>query len=331
MDKNGQLTFSDDPLLNKKNESIQAMREGDFHFAVKLLDELLSINPEYPGLIESYRTAKFWMNRQKELHSLNEGKETAQFLMEEWEEFETYAQNKNMEESMAYQATMHFIFYRASENYKTAFQNNEDTSNNFNLLLNLGSCFLRLKEYSFTIDTLEYARSSYTTNAKLLFILAEAYYQNNEIPKSLTLFKEAFLIDPSELDLTHITSKPITDLVKLIKKQKQGIFDVREWIPVYAYIEDVFYVRKNINKHQGQTLNREIYNLEINFQRMNHEEIIESNILPRLINKYLWMLDYYEFQQYSFEDLAEIRDRLIRLDQQLFEEYFKNNSIRKEF
>jgi len=331
MDKNGQLTFSDDPLLNKKNESIQAMREGDFTNAVKLLDELLSINPDYPGLIESYRTAKFWMNRQQELISLNEGKETAQFLMEEWEEFETYAQNKKMQNSMSYQATMHYIFYKASENYKTAFQNNEDTSNNFTLLLNLGSCFLRLEEYSFTIDTLEYARSSYTTNAKLLFILAEAYYQNKEIPKSLVLFKEAFIIDSSQLDLSIIKSKAITDLVALIKKQRQGSYDVREWIPVYGYVEDVFYVRKNINKHQVQTLNSEIYNLEINFQRMNSDEINETNILPRLINKYLWMLDYYEFQKYSFEDLAEIRDRLLRLEPHIFEEYFKNNSIRREF
>ena len=59
MYKNGQLTFSDDPLLQGTNEMYMFIESGDFSLAVKKLDELLTINPEYPGLAESYRVARF--------------------------------------------------------------------------------------------------------------------------------------------------------------------------------------------------------------------------------------------------------------------------------
>ena len=45
MDKNGQLTFSDDPLLQGTNEMYMFIESGDFNLAVKKLDELLTINP----------------------------------------------------------------------------------------------------------------------------------------------------------------------------------------------------------------------------------------------------------------------------------------------
>jgi hypothetical protein len=34
---------------------------------------------------------------------------------------------------------------------------------------------------------------------------------------------------------------------------------------------------------------------------MNRDQIEESNVLPRLITRYLWLLDYFEFQQYSLD------------------------------
>lgn len=329
MDKNGQLNFSDDPLLSENGEIYQLISEGNFREAIKKIDKLMNINPDYPGLVESYRTAKFWQNRDKDLKKAEEGKMTADFLMEEWALYDDYASSRGMQNSSAYKAAMKYIFFKASENYKLAFQRNEETGNRLDLLINLGDCFLRLKEYKYAVETLEYARNSYSASAKMMFILGESYFHLDDIPKALLYFREAFLIDPSQLDLSIIECKPVNDIVEIIKNSGKRYRDMREWIPVYGFITDIFYIRRNINKHQIEMLQNEVFSLEKNYVKLNSEEIESTNILPRMINKYLWLLDYYVHQNINFDNSTQIRERLLNLDRELFEEFLNTPPYKK--
>jgi tetratricopeptide (TPR) repeat protein len=329
MDRDGQLTFSDDPLLPGINEAYQLIEEGNFIEAAKIIDGLMNQSTDYPGLIEGYRTAKFWNNRKDEIDNSIQGKKKADYFMRQWNEFNKYAIEKNMTDSAAYRAARKYVFQNASMHYKIAFQNQESTADNFDLLVNLGICFLTIGEYNNTIETLEYARSSYKSDAKLLSILAEAYYHTNEIPRSLLYFREAFLINPAEIELDLLKSKPIQELIEIVQSEKPGCTDVREWIPILGSTEDIFYVKRPLNSQQVEAIKREIYNMEKSFQTMNRDKIAETNIIPRLINKYLWMLDYFEQQNYDFESVTDIRKRLIKLDKELFEDYFKKNDRAK--
>lgn len=331
MDKNGQLSFSDDPLSLESSEIYQLISEGNFRDAIKKADAMMNINPEYPGLIEAFRTAKFWSNREKELKKTPEGKRTADFLMEEWASFEDYAAYKEIKSSAAYRAVMKFVFFKASEHYKLAFQKNEDTDTRFDLLLNLGECFLRLKEYKLAVETLEYAMNSYKSSARLLFILGESYYHLDDIPKSLLYMREAFMIDPSQIDLSLIESKPVLEIINALKESGRNFRDIREWIPVYGFITDIFYVRRNLSKHQVESLKREVFNLEKSYNRLGVDDIDNTNVLPRMINKYLWLLDYYDSQVTNPENLEQIRSRLIAIDKDLFYEYFKMSPHKRHY
>ena len=331
MDNNGQLTFSDDPLLQESTEIYQLISEGNFQEAIKKTDQLMNVNPDYPGAVEAYRTAKFWSNREKEIRKTGEGKKAADFLMEEWNAFEEYATYKEMKSSSAYKSAMRYVFFKAAEQYKIAFQHNEETDSKFDLLINLGECFLRLKEHKYAIETLEYAMTSYKSNAKLLFILGESYYHVDDIPKCLLYMREAFQIDPSQIDLTLIEAKPVTEIIRSIQESGKNVRDIREWIPVFGFLTDIFYVRRNLNKHQVESLKREIFNLENSFSRMNSEDIEATNILPRIINKYLWLLDYYEHQNVNIENSEQIKSRLLTLDKDLFNDFFRNSPLHKKF
>ncbi len=331
MDNNGQLTFSDDPLLRDSAEIYQLISEGNFQEAIKKSDQLMSVNPDFPGVIESYRTAKFWANREKEIKETDEGKKKADLLMTEWKSYEDYAAYKEMKSSSAYKSAMRYVFFKASEQYKLAFQHNEETDNQFDLLINLGECFLRLREYKYAVETLEYAMTSYKSNAKLLFILGESYYHLDDIPKCLLYMREAFQIDPSQIDISLIEAKPITDIIESIKNSGKNVRDLREWIPVYGFLTDIFYVRRNLNKHQVESLKREVFNLENSLGRMNSDDIEATNILPRIINKYLWLLDYYEHQNINIENSDQIKNRLLSFDKDLFQEYFKKSFSRRKY
>jgi tetratricopeptide (TPR) repeat protein len=325
MDKDGQLIFNDDPFLIGINTAYQLIEEGKFSDALGKLDELLGRNPDYPGLADAYRTAKFWKNRQRDIEALEKGKSTADFLMKQWDEFRRYASDRGMISSAAYASAMKFVFFQAAEQYKIAFVEEQSTVDNFDLLVNLGVCFITLGEYKHAAETLEYARISYRGSAKLLALLGEAYFHTGEVPKALYCFKEAFFINPSEIDLGLIRAKPVVELAALAMERKPGA-DPREWIPVFAYLRDVFYVKRQLNSQQVENTQRELYALEKNLSKKGMDGAAGTSLIPRLINKYLWMLDYFEYQHYDFSNISDIRARLVRMDRELFEEYFKNKS-----
>ncbi len=329
MDKNGQLTFFDDPLLQGINEAYVLIEAGDFTQAVKKIDELMTINPDYPGLAASYRVARFWETRKKALEELAKGRETADFLMTQWEEFEAFAQAKGLVSATAYQKAMRYVFFSASEHYTIAFNDRENPTDNLQLLMQLGTCFIRLGEYQHTIEALEYARSAYRSNACILSLLAESYYHTGDIPRALLYFREAFLLNPSEIDIQLLSSKPIIEALELVGQHKPDCTDVREWVPVMAHIHDIFYVKRQLNSSQLESIKKDIVKLEASFQTMNKEKIAQSNVVPRLINRYLWMMDYFEFQQFDQQSLFDIRDRLLAIDRALFESYFQKKNFSK--
>lgn len=323
MDKDGQLIFNDDPFLIACNTAYQLIEEGKFPEAIEKIDRLMGENPDYPGLVETFRTAKFWKNRSNDIEALEKGKSTADFLMMQWEVFRRYSLEKNIIDSAAYHAAMKYIFFEAAEQYKVAYLEEQSTINSFDLLLNLGVCFITLGEYRHAIEALEFARITFRSNAKLLSLLGEAYYHLGEIPKSLYCFKEAFFVDPSEIDLSLLKAKPVLQLAALAREKKPGK-DEREWIPVFGHIEDLFYVKRQVNTQQVESIKREIFTLEKSLYQIGREKAEETNIIPRLINKYLWMLDYFELQHYDFNNIADIRSQLIKIDREIFEEFFKN-------
>jgi len=322
MEKNGQLTFSDDSLLSEVNGSLLLLESGDFAQAAARTDVLLTSRSDYPGLAEAFRSARYWQTRMEEAFQKEEGIDRANFMMDQWMDFTHYAEDKKMMESSAFAAVRKFVFYTAAEHFKIAFHLNQ--AEKFGNLLNLGICFMNLGEFRNALDTFEYARSSIKTDAKLISLLAEAYYQTGDIPKSMLNFREAFFIDPTSIDMTMIHAKPIVDLIATSHAYKPEYPDPREWVSVIGHITDIFYVKRQINMQQLDSLRKEVYNLERSYQALKKEIRAISGITPRLISRYLWLFDYYSYQSYNFENSSQIRNRLMELDKDLFLDYFKN-------
>ena len=123
-------------------------------------------------------------------------------------------------------------------------------------------------------------------------------------------------------EFLHNVFGDVLDLVDVVKKERADFKDIGEWVPIYGFISDIFYVKRNLSAHQVEGIEKDIYNLEVTFQKMNKGQVESSNIVPRLINKYLWLLDYYTLQNYNFDTITQIRERLLNIDRELFQEYF---------
>jgi tetratricopeptide (TPR) repeat protein len=323
MENDGQLTFSDDTIVIASNEALSYMETGDFTRALDRIDPVVSSDPDHPGLSEIYRTARFWITRIEEASKKPQGKDRANFLMDQWTFFTDYTKNKGGSASAAYIAARKFIFFSACEEYKEAFRQNENPTEKFENLINLGVCFITLGEYRNAIETLEYARSSHRSDARLISLLAESYYHAGDIPKSLLLFREAFSTDPAQVDLSLISAPPIKEIEAAVRRIKPLASEIREWIPVIGYVTEIFYVKRQINTPQFETIKRDVLSLERSFQSLSHDQRDVSNVTPRLLNKYLWLYDYFAFQSQSTEHSSQIRDRLCAIDAGLFTDFFK--------
>jgi len=324
MNNGDQLTFSDDKTVESVNRGLDFLENGDFMNAFSVFDSIMNNKPDYPGVEAGYRTSRYWLNRVPGLATLNNGKESADFLMSQWNEFENYSREKNFFGGSAFKAVQKYIYYNSSEHYKTAFANQESPADNFSLLMNLAVCFLTLEDYPKTIETLEYAKSFFKNDPKLLSILAAAYFKTGEAPKSLLLFREAFFINPSAIDIELIKCEPINELTSA-SKEAHPDEDIREWVPVYGFLMDIFYVKGKISQQTAELITKDIASLEKSYQSMTREKLKKSNVLPRLINKYLWLYDYYHFQNYDLSILSQISQRLIEIDKSLFGSYFSKN------
>jgi len=324
MEENGQLHFSDDPIIPGLNEACSLIETGQLESALLILDGLLNKAPDAPGIEAGYRIARFWLNRAENINDIPDGKDTADFLLEEWQIFLDYARSNNLLNTHPFHAIEKYIHYTAGENYKLAFKNADNPTNNIDAILKLAICFMKLGDYNLTIDTLEYARSSSTANPELLALLGESYYHRRDIPKALLLFREAFFIDPTKIDLNILTAEPIIRLKEIAAEEKTGWGDVKEWIPVFGHLTDIFYVKRHLTMQAVDLITKDIYTLEKTYQTMSADRVRGTNTAPRLINKYLWLFDFYKEQNYNFENLSDIRSRLIEIDKKLFDPYFKN-------
>ncbi|MFW5808179.1 MAG: tetratricopeptide repeat protein, partial [Spirochaetota bacterium] len=296
MDDNGQLNFSDAPLTPGLSEAYSFMETGDFDSALKIFDQLILTNMDSPGVVEGYRTTRFWLNRITDAASIREGKDKADFFLCEWQSFLEYSDTHNIRDTHSFRAAERYVYYIAAEHYNIAFKKDENPTNNIDLVLNLSICFLKISEYSLAVDTLEYARTIYVSNPRILSMLGEAYYHLKEVPKALLLFREAFFIDPSMIDLTLIRSEPVSRLYDISVEEKSGWGDPREWIPVFGHVTDLFYVKRHLNMQMVDAISSDVYMLEKSYHTMSVDRLRESNVLPRLINKYLWLFDYYKEQ-----------------------------------
>jgi hypothetical protein len=67
--------------------------------------------------------------------------------------------------------------------------------------------------------------------------------------------------------------------------------ELAEWIPIYGCIFGVFTVKRELKPVELGRLKQSIFSLE-NEVRSRPDNV--ALLVPRLINRYLWLLDHYE-------------------------------------
>jgi tetratricopeptide (TPR) repeat protein len=318
MEQDGQLTFEDDPLYIKQNRAHRLLEEGRFKEAILCFENILAENPHFPGVIDGSRAARFWLSKAGKVRRYGSAYDKARLLLKEWRDFEKFMVRNNLKHGRASASIQKHIFGDIIDSFTKAY--NEGSVPDTDILVQIGDCFKKLGNYERAIGIYEHARSFGPEDPGLLARLADCCFSIDDTSKAKVLFREAFFIDPGQVELECIESPFIHSLfqktVDLYPDQEAGLY----WLPVVAEISGAFNVKREPKKGELDRLRESIDQLEI---ELGSNKKKRPFILPRLINHYFWLVDTLKIIGGSRKEIERALTRINELDPEVFALYMK--------
>jgi tetratricopeptide (TPR) repeat protein len=294
----------------------QALREGMFPEAIDALENLLETDVDFPGAASAMKCAGFWRERGEKEETL-EGFERGEQLLGQWRLFQAFADRLADVPERCMFAIKQFVFSTALAGYGSVAPDAEAGGDPY-VLLQIGRCCKGIGNYERAIECLERANRETRDDARILAELADCYSLVNESRAAKVFFREAYYVDPQAIDLAGLESPLVQRLAA--KLRARGITEplLGEWMPVYGAIWGVFSVKREMKPLEFGKLKQAIYHLEKECRTPGPER---ERAVPRLINRYFWLIDHYMTTGEPRERVEEVLAKLRETDPGVHEEY----------
>jgi len=294
-----------------------ALREGMFSEAIDALESLLEKDVDFPGAASAMKCAGFWKERGEKEEAQLEGFERGEQLLGQWRLFQAFVDRlADMPERCMF-AIKQFVFSSALAGYDSAAPDAEAGADPY-VLLQIGRCCKGVGNYERAIECLERANRETRDDARILAELADCYSLVNESRAAKVFFREAYYVDPQAIDLAGLESPLVRRLAA--KLRARGVTEplLGEWMPVYGAIWGVFNVKREMKPLEFGKLKQAIYHLEKECRTPGPER---ERAVPRLINRYFWLIDHYMTTGEPRERVEEVLAKLRETDPGVHAEY----------
>jgi tetratricopeptide (TPR) repeat protein len=186
------------------------------------------------------------------------------------------------------------------------------------LLLLVGRCYKGLGNYDEALNYLEQAARFRREDPETLAEVADVNALLAETKAAKALFREAFFLDPSKIDICSMESALILHLRDQVAALGYSDELLCEWIPVFGCLWGVFSIKRELKQMEVGRLKQSIFSLEAEYEaNPGRREIVK----PRLLNRYFWLIDHYEN---SHEDPSLIEETLLKIkvtDPDIYQRY----------
>jgi tetratricopeptide (TPR) repeat protein len=318
MEEGGQLTFEDDPLFVKQNKAHKLLEAGEFSQAIALYESILKENPNFPGVSDGIKASKFWANKKNRLKKFVSSYDKGKLLLREWKSFEKYMCRNNVKHGRSTASIQKYVFCDVIESFARAY--NEGIVPDTAILIQIGDLFKHLGNYERAINIYEYARGFNSDDSSLLAKLGDCYFSIDETSKAKVLFREAFFIDPAQIDLDQIESPFIHMLYKETIESIEDPEVAVYWVPVIAEIKSAFNVKREPKKGELEQLRNKIEKLEHEFTENRKKR---SYIEPKLLNHYFWLIDTLKIISGSKKEIEKSLLRINEINPKVFARYLE--------
>ncbi len=293
--------------IELKRNIYDLLREGEFEGAEELtlkgMEDDLN-NADYEELL---KTIKFWQNR-KDLFVYRDS--AGEKLYGEWDRFQDFCRKNSIDNKKSVLAVKDFVFRKIVDflidSYRISPVPERDT------LVLLGQSFAELGLTDKAVETLEYALSltADDQDVRIFLLLGNLYVQADAKDLAMVMYNEAFFKFPQLVRLDAIEYPPIQKLRQIAAEDGFAPNEVQEWVPVYGYLYDALTARRKMEYKDYMDLKERITDYE---KSLKVDKKAAGIIVPRLVNFYLWILDYYVYGVKAFSPAENVMRRVLEL------------------
>ncbi len=316
---NRSLPADQDSLESIITQVYDQFKKGLFDNAEKLLEKGIKIDFEDPDIISGLKCARFWIERSVRINSYeSDPLALSEYLYKEWKVFKKFITRLNHPFERGIYAIKVWIFQISLSGYLNSFR--ADTFSDDELLLRIGRCYKGIGNYDKAREYLENASRKRRDDAEILAELADVYAFLNETRIAKAFFREAFYVNPQKVDIDFLESGLITRLIERITEIGYSESLLKEWVPVYGVLWSVFNVKRELKPLEFGKLKQSIFSIENRIKESESEEEIKT-LVPRLLNRYFWLIDHYIITKDSREKIEEVLRKIHAADESVYEHY----------
>lgn len=305
-----QLSLFDDKLviINKGKDKLLKL---NFKEAKEEFLRFRSVYPDSASLNYEIKIADFFINK---LVSIREDMSLIQKIEEFyslWEEFETYIEEIGYNNKSLIETFRKAYFKELTEKI----ENQElDGSLFFKEGIPVGFVCLLGGNYTTAIKLLQEALLKRPNNAKGYGYLGDSYFLLGDLDLARICYREAFSIDPYQIDLKRLQDQEIHELIKRIGKKNDFSLD---WLPVYACLEGMFSKKEFISADDIKVVLDEYETLDRDYAQGANERVKAA-----LFYRAMVLSENHRILRFIKRiTIAEVREKMKRLDSYLFERY----------
>ncbi len=299
--------------------SYDLFHKGSFEEAEKIYEKALSIDFENKDVIAGLKCSKFWIERSNQLVTFGtDNFAKSEYLYNEWKLFTNFLKRINTPFRQGVSVIKQWVFQTALTGYLTASSNMG--SSDEELLLRIGKCYKGMGDYDKALEYLESASRKKRDDPEILGELADCYAFINETRIAKAFFREAFFINSQNVNIDFLESELIIRLIEKLRVIGYSEIVLKEWIPVYAVIWGIFNVKRELKPLELGKLKQSIFSLENRITDTNSEDE-RSVLVPRLINRYFWLIDHYIITNEPRDKVEEVLRKIHIIDESVYEQY----------
>ncbi|XDD51366.1 hypothetical protein AB3N59_06315 [Leptospira sp. WS92.C1] len=294
----------------KLEEANQYLSDGDFEKAKKNFDLLLNENPDHPEAIAGYFISSYWDNRLDRIHNAKEGRERSLLLVQSFSEFQNAFDLRKFTGTTSFQSISESILSEAVEQLKISVQREGLHFQDPNALLGLIRELIRFRDYKNALEILNYSSSVEKNSPEFLYLRAESLYQTGEERKSLILYREAFLRDPSAAPLVVLKAEPILFWMEKLRDSYKEESDLKEVLPVVLAEQGIFEETRNYSEKEVLGFYQNLVRLKDTLN--SRKDLYDFKIRCRILQHACLILDIYRGMQYSevYQESKRILDNV---------------------
>lgn len=300
-------------------EALIYLESGNPSKAHQLLSDLFRKELDSREVLYTTLCCTFWEDLISRLNSYEDPYERGDVLLNEWKNFCHYINRQKGDFRPAFEATQQGIFTLALQNYQKVLEDISVTDKS-EVYQKAGLCFKKTGNFESACNCLTQANNIKSGQAPVLAELADCYSLCGEDRHAKVLFREAFFIAPEKIELDHLDSKLIRELVKKTRSTGCSERSLPFWIPVYAVIWGVFTVKRVLSSQEVAHLKQAVYAME---NEIKNPKCDQEILVPSLLRNYFWLIDHYVMSENSSREVNEVLLRMKVLNKPIYELFVK--------